>query len=193
MNRLDMSTGAIILLSLLYFFCGFTMLFALLLAIAFHELGHIAALTLFDGRIRGFKMSMIGMCISYCGLKNRIEEFISLLSGPLSGIILAYLCSYLGRYYNSDFLLTCSGFGVLLSTYNLLPILPLDGGRMMRCLLAAAIGEDRADGVCITVGVVLSAALALLGGFNINTEWGRAILLAALILLVSQMKIRGLL
>ena len=41
MNRIDVGAGALFLLSVIYFFGGITSLFALLIAVAVHEFGHI--------------------------------------------------------------------------------------------------------------------------------------------------------
>lgn len=193
MKSFDIGSGAIILLSLLYFFFGFSTLSALLIAVVIHELGHAAALYVFGAEIKSLRFDISGLCMSYCGLSGRASEFVALLSGPLAGLVFAYLFSKIGREYSSEFLLISSGFGFILSVYNLLPILPLDGGRMLRCVLGSILPNDKADRLCKIIGRTLTIALALLGVFNFGSEVGRAVLIAAVILLISQMKSGGLL
>lgn len=188
MKHFDIGTGAIGLLSALYFFCGFSRFAALISAVCAHELGHIAAMLLFGARPRDFRIDISGLSMSCSGLGSGIEEAVILLSGPLSGFALALLCSKLGNLTGSDFLLTLSGFSLILTAYNLLPILPLDGGRLLSCALNAVVGKRSSDRICRTFGTIASAAIAVFGGFNIAVEWGRAICMAGIILLISQMK-----
>lgn len=193
MKSFDIGSGALILLSLLYFFFGFSTLSALLIAVVIHELGHAAALYAFGAEIKSLRFDISGLCMSYCGLRGRASEFVALLSGPLAGLVFAYLFSKIGREYSSEFLLISSGFGFILSVYNLLPILPLDGGRMLRCVLGSILPNDKSDRLCKIIGTTLTIALALFGVFNFGSEVGRALLIAAVILLISQMKSGGLL
>lgn len=193
MRSLDIGSGAVILLSLLYFFFGFSTLSALLVAVIIHELGHAAALYAFGAEINSLRFDISGLCMSYCGLTGRASEFVALLSGPLAGFLFAYLFSEIGREYSSEFLLMSSGFGFILSVYNLLPILPLDGGRILRCALGSILPSCKADRLCKLIGTTLTITLALFGVLNIGSEIGRAVLIAAIILLISQMKSGGLL
>ncbi len=193
MKSFDIGSGALILLSLLYFFFGFSTLSALLIAVVIHELGHAAALYAFGAEIKSLRFDISGLCMSYCGLRGRASEFVALLSGPLAGLVFAYLFSKIGREYSSEFLLISSGFGFILSVYNLLPILPLDGGRMLRCVLGSILPNYKSNRLCKTIGTTLTIALALFGVFNFGSEVGRAVLIAAVILLISQMKSGGLL
>lgn len=179
------------MLSLLYLFLGYKMLAALLMAALIHELGHVAALKLLGADILHIGFDVGGMCMSCAGLENRLCEFIALLSGPLFGGIFAFLCSYYGNMLNSEFLLTVSGFSFILTVYNLLPILPLDGGRMLKCLLTKILGVRGADRFCALSSTFLSALLGLLGGMQLKNEWGRAICFAGIILLISQMNDEG--
>lgn len=180
------STGAVILLSLLYFFLGFKLLAALITAVLVHEMGHVAALKLFGADVVRLKFDVGGLCMTCVGLKNRLCEFISLLAGPLLGGVFALFCSYCGNALNSEFLLTASGFCFILTVYNLLPILPLDGGRMLKCLFEKVFGELAAKKFCTFSSIAISALLALFGGTQPKSSWGRAICFAGIILLISQ-------
>lgn len=182
----NISTGAVILISLLYFFLGFKLLSALITAVLVHEMGHVAALKLLGADVVLLRFDVGGLCMTCVGLKNRLCEFISLLAGPLLGGVFALFSSYCGNMLNSEFLLTASGFSFILTVYNLLPILPLDGGRMLKCLLEKIFGELTAKKFCAFFSTALSALLALFGGTRPESSWGRAICFAGIILLISQ-------
>lgn len=186
MKRIDISTGAVILLSVLYFFGGISLLTMLFVPVCVHELGHIAALRCFGAKGRSLRFDMTGLCISYGGLKNRIEEFVCLLCGPASGLALALLLSYFGNGLGNDFLLAVSGFSLLLSVYNLLPALPLDGGRMLLCLLTALFEEAKARKIAERLSLAVGALLALFGAFRMELAWGSAVCVAGIMILLSQ-------
>lgn len=56
------------------------------------------------------------------------------LAGPLFGSAAAMACYILGRTYDSDFLLALSYAGFFINLFNLIPLSPLDGGRITAIL-----------------------------------------------------------
>ena len=118
MKRVDISAGAILLLSVIYFFGGITSLAALLLAVLIHELGHIAAIELCGGRVHGLKVTLSGLCISCSGVMGTEKSVICLCAGPASGFALAYAASYLGNLSQNLLLIKTAGFSLVLSVYN---------------------------------------------------------------------------
>lgn len=185
-SRFRVSAGAILLLSALYFLGGFISLSALLLAAAAHELGHMIAVKLLGGGIKSLRFEASGMCMSLCGINSAGSEATALLAGPAAGLIFALICSYFGSKTANRLLLECAGYGILLTAYNLLPALPLDGGRAAFVLLCGILEREKAGRIIeysgFITGLFLSAAgLALLG-----KELGAALLIAGIWILIAQ-------
>ena len=65
---------------------------------------------------------------------NAWREARMALAGPLVGSLGALLCWGLAVAYNSSLLLALAYFGFFLNLFNLLPIVPLDGGRVVAAL-----------------------------------------------------------
>ena len=186
MNRIDVGAGALFLLSVIYFFGGITSLFALLIAVAVHEFGHIAAIRLFGGRIQMLKIGISGLCIRYYGALGTVNSVICLCAGPAMGLALAYAASYLGNQSQNLLLIKTAGFSLVLSVYNSLPALPLDGGRALQCLAERVFGVSFAQTLLELSGMLTGAALLFAGAFFIRQGFGAALLIAGVWVLTAQ-------
>ncbi len=128
----DISAGAILLFALLYFIDVEGAFSALVPAVCVHELGHVLALLLCRCRIRRITISIFGAELDYAPQIFGFRAVLCAASGPLFGAIYAIAaCRAGGR-----FLCLSGAISFLLSAFNCLPILPLDGGRIISLLLS---------------------------------------------------------
>lgn len=116
---------------------------AMLIAAWLHEMGHYLAVRFCGRKIHDFQPGLTGAVIE-TGELSLPQELFCTVSGPLVGL-LPLLCS--GWFPK---LALCA---LLQSAFNLLPIYPLDGGRILHCILRIL----RLPEQCTTVlgGVVL--------------------------------------
>jgi len=61
--------------------------------------------------------------------------------------------------------------------FNLLPAFPMDGGRVLRALLAMGLGQLRATRIAVNVGLVVAALLGIGGTLLLGSPWPMAIAL----------------
>ena len=149
-------------------------------AAAIHELGHLLALLLAGGRITRFCFRLSGAELQYSG--NRVSyggEVVIALAGPLMNLASACLCALCTRLWPYDWIYRFAGCHLVLAVFNLLPALPLDGGRVLQTVLEAVFplsGEQIADVVSLCVGTVLLIAGAMLlaksGNFTLFSAGG---------------------
>lgn len=113
----------------------------LVLMLFIHEMGHVAAM-----KIRGYKASapvfipFLGAVIFTPRITNRDDEAFIGIGGPVLGGLAAAIT--LGIWFfiedkESDsavILLTVSYVGMFLNVFNLMPIRPLDGGRVTQAI-----------------------------------------------------------
>ena len=183
MKRTEISTGALLLFSIVFFFGGFSALAALFLSIAVHELGHISAIRLFGGRVQRLSVDVSGLCITFTGITEPTKEIITLLSGPLAGLAMAFAASYFGRSTQNTVLLKTAGLSLVLSLYNLLPALPLDGGRVLFSVIR---NRKTAEKVLDFCGMSVGIILIVVGLYFLGSERGAAFLISGLWVLIAQ-------
>ena len=101
-----------------------------------HELGHYAA-----ARQRGLDVGL-PMFIPFLGawitLKDRFidaetEAYVA-YAGPFIGTLAAFAVYFLARAQDSDLLMALAYAGFMINLFNLIPLSPLDGGRITQIL-----------------------------------------------------------
>lgn len=103
----------------------FSWLMSWLFAVTFHEIGHLMALRLCHIRIDGIRIGFLGAEISTASL-TPLQELLCAGAGPL--------CSFSLLLAVSDYP-AAAMIGLVQGIFNLLPIYPLDGGRMLRSIV----------------------------------------------------------
>ena len=109
----------------------FAVVFVLLILI--HELGHAALM-----RFYGVPASLpyfipgLGAMINMRGRpSSQLEESYIALAGPLTGTLASLACYAYGEATGDRFWIAIAYTGFFLNLFNLFPVLPLDGGRVV--------------------------------------------------------------
>lgn len=146
-----------------------------LLALALHEAAHLTALALFRRPVLGLTLSAGGAKIETEALTLR-QEALSAAAGPLVNLLSGALT------------LRCvpafSAVSLGLAAVNLLPLYPLDGGRILRAALLSRLPPERTERI-LRLAVWLTCSTLMVGACWL-TVWRQAGLwpiFAALVLL----------
>lgn len=155
------------------------LLAALLPAALLHELAHYAVLRLCGVRAARFTLTGLGASL-YVPELHRLSygaELLSAAAGPLMNLLLWVLLSLTGR----EELTLFAGAQMVLGVLNLLPVRPMDGGRILWLATAYLTEPYTADRVAAAVGLAASSALlALCLWLVLTTGSGLFLLLGAL-------------
>ena len=186
-RNLGLSLAAVLVTACLYTRGGFLLLPIAALPVLAHELGHVLALRLLRQRITGFALDAGGFCIRYDGTCAPAGHILAALAGPIAGALYALM-----GLTGADWLEQSASLSLLLTAFNLLPILPLDGGRVFRQVCILTLGELRGAQLCRAVSAAL-LSLLLTGGVLL-AAWKKstAPLAAAIWLLLFQNEEEGL-
>jgi Zn-dependent protease len=129
-----LTTGGTMLLSMLAYSWIFGWRYAVgfVLLIFVHEMGHYLA-----ARKRGLAVGaptfvpFVGAWIEMKQIPHDVEtEAFVGFAGPLAGTAAALACYWLARETGSELLLALAYSGCMLNLFNLIPVSPLDGGRI---------------------------------------------------------------
>ena len=142
------------------------------LAAAFHELCHIFLIYLLGGNISKIRLHPFGAEIT-ANLSDCFQELLASAAGPFGSFLLLFFSNHIPE------IALC---GLVQGIYNLLPLYPMDGGRILFCILSM-ISPLNANQICRILRIV---SLLFLIGVSI---WGyflhlTGILPAVLLLLI---------
>ena len=132
---------------MLYFFnCHYEYL-AAFIALIIHETAHVLFSIAQGLKLDSVKVFPIGLnAVLQDNIYKSANTFLINISGPLINILISLVCLLLSTYYltglyNMGFFISIN---VFLAVFNMLPVLPLDGGRIFRDILTSQIGLFRA-------------------------------------------------
>ncbi len=154
--------------------------------VALHELGHAAMAQRFGVRTREIVLYPIGGVARLENIPSGWAELMIALAGPavnlVIALVLALLLAAMGPVARGPEGLPVGLPGLLLKlllanamlfVFNLIPAFPMDGGRVLRALLALNMAEERATDIAATVGQALAMLFAAVGIFGIpGTPFG---------------------
>ena len=134
-GRVEVSPGFLLLMAWMLYLDTSGVVPMGILACGLHELGHIIVLRRFGNDVRLFTLTVFGAeIVPKKGMGYR-EEFLVAGAGPCVNLFLAGMFARVPRGE------TFAGINLALATLNLLPVRDLDGARILRCGLAAAVGD----------------------------------------------------
>ena len=152
-NRFRFSPAAPLMLAFCVLVLPLKWLLAAALAVAVHELFHVMAIRLCGGRVSAGEISFGRMKIHTSALNSKQELFCT-AAGPVGSALLLLTARWMPRV---------ALIGVIHCVFNLLPIYPMDGGRILCSGLTLVLGRQRAERICLLVSRAVSGLLFCAG------------------------------
>lgn len=132
-----------------------------LIAASVHELAHLfAAMLCGTGYLSGTTLTIDFLCAEIStGYMDPKHEAFCVLAGPVSNLLLFFTVMLLPS--PGENLLVLGGISLVLGIYNLLPMVFLDGGRLLRLVLDEVCVDS--ENISFAVSLAISAGLCTLG------------------------------
>jgi len=159
---------------------GVLFIVLIFLCVLLHEFGHIFT-------ARGFGVHTPDVILLPIGGVARLEripekpseEFLIAIAGPAVNVVIALLLIVVGganisashlsstlEAANVSMVDRLAAVNLFLALFNLIPAFPMDGGRVLRALLAARFGYVRATEIAAMIGQWVAFVLGFLGLFG---------------------------
>ena len=152
---------------------GLTAAIGLFVSILVHELGHSMTARVYGVQTRRITLWLLGGMAQFDEMpKQRGAEAVVAILGPVVSVAVGALCWLVARALPTSAVPALFVFKYLaltnisLALFNLLPALPLDGGRILRSLLALRMPHLRATQIAGGVSKFLAIAMGLYGFFG---------------------------
>lgn len=153
-------------------------IYALMMVFAIiHELGHMISGILLGLKIEKMELMPYGVSVSFRlttkdynnKIKNgnllELKKIIVAIAGPLTNLLIAIITYYLDIGEELKVLVVYSN--ILLLLFNLIPVYPLDGGRILKSILHILFGKKTAEKYINNISFVLLLFLTFVSSIAI--------------------------
>jgi Zn-dependent protease/CBS domain-containing protein len=149
---------------------GIVLALALFASVTLHELAHSFVALRFGGSVRSITLMLVGGVSQLGRIPRRpYQEAIMAALGPATSLVLGGLL-YMTYAASSDArpdlrmaLFYLAAMNLTIGLFNLLPAFPMDGGRVLRAVLATRLSRERATQIAGAVGKICAFVLGVLG------------------------------
>lgn len=141
-------------------------------AVMLHEWAHILAATALGMTVTEMELFPFGCAAKLqCFAMSRAKEIIVAAAGPMINMVFACVVFVINKYaYTIAIADKLIAANIALAAINMLPALPLDGGRIARAAFASFMGHKRATRLTSYAGIFFAAVMigtgiyAMVGG-----------------------------
>lgn len=169
---------------------GIALLIVLFGSVLLHELGHALMARRLGVQIAGIELNFFGGVAKMVSAFNSArDEILVSLAGPLVSLFIGAAAVVMSNLTGSQNLLLklIAVINVIMGVFNLIPAIPMDGGRVFRAALSRWMGQTKATRVAVTVSKVFSVMLAI---YALVTQQWFLIALSALLWFMAEQERR---
>lgn len=165
---IEINLSFVLLLALVFIafggFAGVMIVLAAFVSVLLHELGHSLVARHFGVRVSGIELSFFGGAAKMVELPRTANHEIAIAAaGPAVSLALGGLGFGLAAITHVSAFAWLGWTNFIIAGFNLVPALPMDGGRILRALLTRKMDFVRATDVSVTVSRAFAIAFGVLG------------------------------
>lgn len=156
------------------------LLLAVFFCVVLHEFGHALTAARFGIRTRDIILLPVGGVARLEKLPEKpIQEFWVAIAGPIVNVVIVFILGLimlignrfpigldLSQLSANGFLEYLAVVNIYLILFNLIPAFPMDGGRILRALLAIRMGKEKATRIAAVLGQFIALLFIIVGFFQ---------------------------
>ena len=168
---IEVSASFLLLLALVFVaFGGVAGVFVVAIAFAsilLHELGHAVVARHHGVHVAGIELGFFGGAAKMVQLPRVPNTELAIaIAGPIVSLVLGGIGLGLGLAAHVPLIAMIGWINLVIAAFNLIPALPMDGGRVLRALLAKRYRFEVATDHAVTVSHVVAVAFGVIGLFG---------------------------
>lgn len=159
--KIEINIKLVFLIIILFLINNVNTYLIFFVSILLHELSHLI-IGIIIGKIpQKMNVSIFGVSLEfYSYSKNKVlNKCIFYIIGPITNLIIAYIFYYFlnQKNFSKEIIIT----NILLFVFNMLPILPLDGGKILREILCELFGVCKGNKISIEITKLILIVISL--------------------------------
>ncbi|WP_069649230.1 site-2 protease family protein [Caloranaerobacter ferrireducens] len=181
------------ILFVLYFILGyFSEVIIIFFSVLIHELAHVYLAFKLGFKVNCVELFPFGGVARIEGLigTEPLKEIKVVVIGPAINVLLAVVLIFIKKYlFENQIIVLLIKTNMILAFINLLPILPLDGGRILRAILSLKLGIKKATLCVLEFTYIISIIMILIGAvFFIRNVYGIYLILFFIFIIIAAKK-----
>ncbi|HET9625152.1 MAG TPA: site-2 protease family protein [Kofleriaceae bacterium] len=133
-------------------------------SVLLHELGHALVARRLGVHVSGIELSFFGGAAKMVEMPRTADHEIAIAAaGPAVSLMLGGVGLGLGVALHAPLLASIGWINFVIAAFNLIPALPMDGGRILRALLTRKYDFVRATDIAVSVSRVAAVAFGVIG------------------------------
>ena len=154
----------IFIFAIIFYFTKQIRIYTILMLFAFiHELGHLVTGVILGLKVKNVNIMPFGVSINFEDYSNKyiIKKIIIAVAGPIINLAIVILAIY--NEWGEDIIYA----NMLIGMFNLIPLYPLDGGRIMKYVVNIISNSKEADDLTYKLSNILIVILTLISSVGI--------------------------
>lgn len=158
-----------------------------LFSVLLHESGHLIAMWICDCEPKSVKLVPASVSISRGISRKKYGDMFISLAGPIANLVMFISLYFNYKYTKTQFSFDCAVINLALFVFNMLPVLGLDGGMILKLLLEKRFDDTyKADRIVRIITFIIGISLVVLGITIIaKRKFNITVLIVGLYILVS--------
>lgn len=148
----------------IFYFTKQIEIYAILMTFALvHELGHLVAGIFLGLKVKNINIMPFGVSINFEDYSNKyvLKKIIIAIAGPLTNLIIVILGIF--NEWKDNIIYA----NMLIGMFNLIPLYPLDGGRILKYILHLTTSSKEAEITTYKLSNVLIIILTIISSFGV--------------------------